>query len=146
MRAPFLWGEELERKPGVVPPFVLETSRTALIVVDMQNTTAARGYGVERLFQREHGPYGVYYFERIERVVIPNAGRLLGAFRQAGGRVLHLTVGSFLPDGSDFEPLRRATTIAYTGKGARSVESSRRWAPTTTRSSPRSRHDLTRSC
>lgn len=108
MQAPFNWREEIANKPGVVPPFVLDAGRTALIVVDMQNTTAARGYGVERLFQREHGPYGAYYFERIERVVIPNVARLLDAFRQTGGRVLHLTVGSFLPDGSDFEPLRRA--------------------------------------
>lgn len=108
MNAPFSWREEIARNPGVVAPFTLEPARTALIVVDLQNATAARGYAVEQLFAREHVPYHAYYFERIETEVVPHAVALLTAFRDAGRRVIHLTVGSHLPDGGDFEPLRRA--------------------------------------
>ncbi len=108
VNAPFSWREELAKKPGVVPPFRLDPERTSLVVVDLQNVTAARGYAVEQLFAREHAPYHAYYFQRIETEVVPRAVALLTAFRDAGRRVVHLTVGSHLPDGSDFEPLRRA--------------------------------------
>lgn len=108
MEFPFSWREEIAKKPGVVPPFTLDPDRTALVIVDMQHVTSARGYGVDRLFRREHAPYGAYYFARVEDVVIPNVARLLGAYRETGRRVLHITFGSYLSDGSDFEPLRRA--------------------------------------
>ncbi len=123
MLAPFSWREEISNKPGVVPPFSLDPQRTALVIVDMQNVTAARGFAVERLFRREHAPYGIYYFGRIEQVVVPNAARLLGAFRQSGRRLLHVTVGSHLEDGSDFEPLRRAhdERLAREGRTERRV-------------------------
>lgn len=107
MESPFSWREEITKKPGVVPSFTLDPERTALVIVDMQHVTSARGFGVDRLFRREHAPYGVYYFARVEELVVPNVARLLGAFRDAGRRVLHVTFGSHLSDGSDFEPLRR---------------------------------------
>lgn len=123
MKAPFSWREEIARKPGVVPPFTLEPERTGLVIVDLQNVTAARGFAVEQLFAREHAPYHTYYFRRIEAEVIPRAAALLAAFRQARRRVIHLTVGSHLPDGGDFEPLRRAhdERLHHAGRAPRRV-------------------------
>ena len=48
-----------------------------------------------------------YRFERIERCVLPNARRLLDAWRGARRRVLFVTIGATLPDCSDAPPHMR---------------------------------------
>jgi len=103
----FTWRDELAKRSGVVAPYRLDRDRTALVIVDMQNVTAARrptdGSSAEAL-----DAYQAYFFGRIEAVVVPSAARLLAAFREARLPVVHLTVGSHRSDGLDFEPLRRA--------------------------------------
>lgn len=108
MTAPFSWREELRRRPGVVPAFTLPAERTALVLVDMQNASTSRGYGADGLFANDATPSHEYYFGRMETVVLPNCLRLLDAFRTADWAILHVTLGSLLPDGRDFEPLRMA--------------------------------------
>ena len=46
-------------------------------------------------------------FDRIESVVVPTIQRLLGFFRAHRLRIVHLTVGSELPDFSDLPPHMR---------------------------------------
>jgi nicotinamidase-related amidase len=115
--APFSWREELRKRSGVVPQFTLPRAQTALVIVDMQNVTSTRGFGADALFANDPSPYSSYYFDRIEQFAIPNCARLLQAFRRAGLRVIHLTVGSFLPDGSDFEPLRMSFDVVLLREG-----------------------------
>jgi nicotinamidase-related amidase len=50
---------------------------------------------------------GDYRFDRIERLVTPNALRLRERFRALGRPVLHVTVGAALPDASDAPPHMR---------------------------------------
>jgi ureidoacrylate peracid hydrolase len=80
----------------------LDAGLAALLVVDLQRLCAAPDRG---MFARaaELGapqllePYG----DRLERLVLPNVGRLLTAFRAAGVPVVYTRIESLTPDGSD---------------------------------------------
>lgn len=84
------------------PAFVLEPATIALVIIDMQYASGSRDTGLGRLL-RERGQEeaGRYRFDRIEGVVIPNIRKLLNSFREHNLRVIHVTVGSRLPDYSD---------------------------------------------
>lgn len=82
--------------------FVLCAPRTALLIVDMQYAAAHPDYGVgltlhERFSQAEAD----YYLHRLGEVVIPNQTKLLRFFRRNGLRVIYVTSGVMLSDGSD---------------------------------------------
>jgi len=87
--------------------FSLDPARTALVLIDLQYTDAARDRGWGPLLTRDHPRTAGYYFDRVEGLVVPNAVRLLAAFRARGLRVIHVTLGPVLPDGSDMTALRR---------------------------------------
>ncbi len=82
--------------------FSVSAASSALVIVDMQNASGHRAYGLGRLLA-EQGRLeeAEYRFARIERLLIPNIRRLAAAFRAAGGRVVYLTYGCTLPDYSD---------------------------------------------
>lgn len=95
------------------PPFRLDPARAALVVVDMQYASAARDDGLGRfLAARGQEARGKYRFDRIESVVVPTIQRLLEGFRRRGLRIVHLTVGSELPDFSDLLPHMRGLAEA----------------------------------
>ncbi|HLA23865.1 MAG TPA: isochorismatase family cysteine hydrolase [bacterium] len=97
------WRNNLERVPGIAPKTLdLGRTATALVIVDMQYLDAHRDYGLGKSLQKTHPRLWRYYFDRIERVVVPNAKRLLHAFRRGRMRVIHLTLGPELQDGADF--------------------------------------------
>jgi biuret amidohydrolase len=82
---------------------------TALLLVDLQNATVSRDHGTGR-YLREHGlkEERNARYARIEKVVLPNTGRLIRSFRSAGSRVLWITVGSTSGDYEDLcPPLKR---------------------------------------
>jgi nicotinamidase-related amidase len=84
------------------PPFVLERSKAALVVVDMQYASASWGHGLGALLEaRGLAASGAYRFDRIETVVVPTIQQLLAGFRRDGFAVIFLTVGSELPDYRD---------------------------------------------
>jgi nicotinamidase-related amidase len=88
--------------------FRLETSRTALLVVDMQYASGSRHHGLGRLLaEAGRADDGRQRFDRIEQVVVPGIQRLLAFFRRHGLRVVYLTVGSELPDYADLPPHMR---------------------------------------
>jgi nicotinamidase-related amidase len=90
------------------PPFALDPTRVALVVVDMQYASGSRDHGLGRLLRaRGQEAAGASRFDRIERVVVPTIQRLLAFFRDHGLRVVYLAVGSALPDYSDLLPHMR---------------------------------------
>jgi nicotinamidase-related amidase len=90
------------------PPFALDPTRAALVVVDMQYASGSRHHGLGRLLgERGQAELGVYRFGRIEGVVVPTIARLLEFFRTHALRVVYLTVGSALPDFGDLLPHMR---------------------------------------
>lgn len=99
------WRDGFERMPPLGPDHVELGSATALVIVDMQYIDAHRAYGFGKWLVEEYTEFGTYYCDRIESIVIPNAQRLLAAFRGHGMRVIHLTLGPELPDGADFAGL-----------------------------------------
>lgn len=83
-------------------PVRLSPASAALVIVDMQNASGHRGYGLGRLLATEGRLADAEYrFARIERLLIPNIRRLANAFRAAGARVIYLTYGATQRDYSD---------------------------------------------
>ncbi|MEZ6133637.1 MAG: isochorismatase family cysteine hydrolase [Pirellulaceae bacterium] len=76
---------------------------TALLCIDLQYLDAAPGCGVFRDAERS----GVsaeaqrYYFERLERLVLPNVRSLQDAFRTHNLEVIHTRIQSLTRDGRD---------------------------------------------
>jgi nicotinamidase-related amidase len=83
-------------------PVAVDAASSALVIVDMQNASGNRAYGLGKMLAAQ-GRLGEaeYRYARIERLLIPNIRRLATAFRAAGARVIYLTYGCALPDYSD---------------------------------------------
>jgi nicotinamidase-related amidase len=77
------------------------------VIVDMQYVDASRDHGWGPSLRRSHPANWSYYFDRVEDLVVPRIQVLLGAFREAGARVVHVTLGPVLSDGSDLIPDRK---------------------------------------
>lgn len=73
-------------------------SRPALLCVDLQGLDASRDQGIFRGMSAEDQRY---YFDRLEKTVVPNVERLQRAFREAGHEVVHVRIQSLTPDGRD---------------------------------------------
>ena len=79
-------------------------ARTALLFIDVQNFNARpdggeyKGMGLtpEQALSRH-----AYFFERLDRIVIPNMQRLQTACRQSGIEVLYTVIESLTRDGRD---------------------------------------------
>lgn len=117
MEAPFSWRDALTKKPVWAAQFELDLTHTALVIVDMQNITTRRGFRGHRFLSANYPEVAAAYFKRIDDIVLPNVERLLTAFRGRRLRVVYLTVGSHLPDGTDFEPLRRSRENDFEKEG-----------------------------
>ena len=102
------WRDEVERLPRLAPTeFDIDPPRTGLVIVDMQYVDAHREYGLGKSIKESHPEVWEYYFDRVERLVVPNVKRCLETFRGLHLQVIHLTLGAVLPDGADMVPLRR---------------------------------------
>jgi len=84
----------------------LERAGTALLCIDMQYLDAVRGYGVFANAEASGVPAEAqeYYFDRLERIVLPNVRRLQDAFRHADLEVIHTRIQSLTRDGRDRSP------------------------------------------
>ena len=89
------------------PSFEVDWAHTALLVVDLQNYGCNRDAGIGRMLAQRHEEIAAYYLPRLEQVVLPNAERLVAAFRQAGRQVVFTRHGPFLADGRDLIARRR---------------------------------------
>jgi len=83
-------------------PFRLTPQTTALLVIDMQYASGSPDHGLGALLKREGRLHtAAYRFDRIASTIIPNAQKLLAAFRTASAPVIYITLGCQLPDYSD---------------------------------------------
>lgn len=106
------WRDRLQGLPSFAPAaFEIEPAKTGLVVIDMQYLDAHRDYGLGKSLKQHQPETWAYYFDRVDRDVVPNIKRLLGAFRQSGLRVIHITIGPVLSDGADMVPLRRPKEV-----------------------------------
>ena len=81
-------------------------ANTALLCIDMQYLDAAPGFGVFADVHASGVPLEAqeYYFDRLDRVVLPNVRRLQDSFRAAGLEVIHTRIQSLTRDGRDRSP------------------------------------------
>ncbi|WP_106390064.1 isochorismatase family cysteine hydrolase [Enhygromyxa salina] len=92
--------------PASRPQRSLAHQHAALLCIDMQFLDAARGHGVFAPGRPEAASPAAqdYYFERLERVVLPNVGALQACFRTHGLEVIHARIQSLTRDGRDRSP------------------------------------------
>lgn len=81
----------------------LLSKNTALLCVDFQYLDAAPGYGVFQDANTAGVPleYQKYYFNRLEKTVIPNVQALQKLFRENCLEVIHIRIQSLTSDGRD---------------------------------------------
>lgn len=84
----------------------LVSHHAALLCVDLQYLDAARGWGVFADAERSGLPPEAqdYYFDRLDRLVLPNVRRLQDGFRSLGLEVIHTRIQSLTRDGRDRGP------------------------------------------
>lgn len=84
----------------------LERHNTAMLCIDMQYLDAAPGYGVFADATSSGLPpeSQAYYFDRLDKVVLPNVRRLQDAFRGNRLEVIHTRIQSLTADGRDRGP------------------------------------------
>ena len=89
-------------------------AHTALLLVDLQYGDAHPDYGAIRRRREQAGPGATAYYEqRLAEQVLPNAARLLEAFRRAGSEVLHTRIASLTRDGRDRSLAHRRAGIHF---------------------------------
>lgn len=89
------------------PGFTVDWTRAALVVIDMQNYGCNPDMGVAQMLSLRYPEIADYYVPRLTGTVIPNAQRLLAAFRAHRLPVVFTRHGPLLPDGSDMIARRR---------------------------------------
>lgn len=101
------WREELKKYPKMAPDFELDLKRTALLPIDMQYCDAHPDYGLGLALRDEHPEVHAYFYTRLQDTVIPNHVKLINFFRQNKLRIIYITLGPMLADGSDYIPLKK---------------------------------------
>ena len=96
------WQEAIAGYPRLVTSFDLRPRSTALVITDIQNRAISSQFGLGAIFRVRYPEVHEYFTKRLNEIVIPNNMRLLNFFRERGLRVIFLTVGPELPDGSDW--------------------------------------------
>lgn len=72
-----------------------------LVVVDMQDYFCRQDSVIGRLLAVATDDGGAWYYDRLDRIVIPNIARLVEAFRARGLPIVFTEFGSRTADGSD---------------------------------------------
>lgn len=75
---------------------------TALLIIDVQHYCVYPGQGEWEHIEPQNVPADlVYYFGRIESMVLPNIARLQKACRKAGSEVMYTVIESLTSDGRE---------------------------------------------
>ncbi len=82
---------------------ILSHHEVALLIIDLQYLDAARGYGVFKDITSSGIPVKQqeYYFNTLNRYVLPNVQRLLKIFRKKKMEIIHTRIQSLTSDGRD---------------------------------------------
>ena len=99
------WREGLAGWRMPRPQFRAVPDTTVLLITDMQYWAIHPEYGLAKVVQRDYPEIAHYFFPRLRSLVVPNNRRLLDFFRHNDLRIVYLTVGPELPDGSDLSPI-----------------------------------------
>lgn len=98
---------------GLKNTFRLDAANTCLTIVDMQYASASRTGGVGKyLADRGLGHLFDWRFTRLETIVMPRLEALLAFFRARSLPVIHLTIGSDMPDYRDMPECLRPFAAA----------------------------------
>jgi nicotinamidase-related amidase len=91
----------------------LISKSTALLVVDMQYLDAAEGHGIFKDPESSGVPREgqEYYFNTLNKYVIPNIRNLQNSFREHGLEVIHIRIMSLTNDGRDRSPGHKRLNI-----------------------------------
>ena len=89
------------------PSFEIDWKKAALVIIDMQNYGCNPDAGVAQMLSLRYPEIAGYYVPRLTQTAIPNARKLLTAFRRAGRQVLFTRHGPLMPDGRDMIARRR---------------------------------------
>ena len=103
------------------PRFEVDWNRAALLLIDMQNYGCSSEAGLGPMLSERYPEIANYYLQRVTETVVPNARRLLEAFRGADRRIVFTRHGPLLADGSDMVARRRRRdreSVASTGTPA----------------------------
>lgn len=117
--------QALNKTGGVfsnLPEFDLIPERTAFVIVDMQYLDAHRDFGMGA----EAKKLGVeekfrYYFDRIEKVVVPQIRKLQDVCRRRGIEVIFLKIASLVRDCRDVSPIHKSMRLLAPA-GSKEVE------------------------
>ena len=82
-------------------PLVIDPSRTALLVIDVQRYLVNPGHPFSRLLDALAPGVTAGYFRRVKSTVLPNIQRLQQAFRAANAPIFYTATGTALGDGRD---------------------------------------------
>jgi nicotinamidase-related amidase len=82
-------------------------SEPALVVVDMQRYFCERGSVLERFISSALPDGAEWYFESLQRVIVPNIRQLIGTFRSRALPIIFTEFGSHTADGRDLPPWAR---------------------------------------
>ncbi len=89
------------------PSFEIDWKKAALVIIDMQNYGCNPDAGVAQMLSLRYPEIAGYYVPRLTETAIPNAKKLLTAFRKAGRQVMFTRHGPLMPDGRDLIARRR---------------------------------------
>ena len=84
-----------------MPDRVIDATKAALVMVDMQYATGSREGALARKLAAEGSTVGDYRFARIETLVLPNTIALRQRFAALGRPIVHVTIGAATEDASD---------------------------------------------
>lgn len=104
------WAKAKTTTPGGSRP-ALVPSRSALLIVDMQNYSCHPDCGWTPVFKENFPEVYAYRTRRVNEVVVPNVQKLITAARQRGVRVIYFRLGSALDDWSDVMPFHRDSAL-----------------------------------
>lgn len=87
---------------GLTRDRAIEPANAGFLVIDVQNYCAVIGQGEHTNVAPDDIPPDLaYYFERIDKFVLPNIGRLQDGFRRSGVEVLFTVIENLTEDGRD---------------------------------------------
>ena len=96
---------------------VLDPTKAALIIIDLQYLGACRTTGVGKKFTEEgNAALVAWRFDRLEQKVIPNVQKLLTFLRQNKLKAIYITLGAQTQDYSDVPRHIKPVLQAFNGR------------------------------
>ncbi len=107
-----------------------QLERAALLCIDLQYLDAAPGHGVFKDAEKAGVPLEAqaYYFDQLDRIVLPNVRRLQDCFRDNDLEVIHIRIQSLTSDGRDRSAGHKRLGL-HTAPGSKDAEILERVAP-----------------